>query len=110
MTEPAPQLRPAARDWIAWYDELDSRERREIRDRIAVASPDDVRADPELRHFFLFHVDDLVADEHPGTRRLAELHHVVSTLRGSEEPERVEARRKAVQFMLAEYQNVVRQF
>ncbi len=94
------------RDWVAWYEGLDDCECREIRNRLVLASPDDVREDAELRHFFLFHVDDLAHDAPPGTRRLQEFFHVVMTLRGREEL--AGERRKAVAFLLAEYQNYLR--
>lgn len=97
---------PEKRDWVDWYGELDERERREYRERIVLATPDEVKADPELRHFFLFHVEDLVHDSPPGTRRLQEFWHVVMTIRGREEL--AEDRRKAVAFLLAEYQNYLR--
>ncbi|HVL49033.1 MAG TPA: hypothetical protein VM889_10790 [Candidatus Thermoplasmatota archaeon] len=96
----------AKRDWVAWYEDLDERERREIRDRLLTMTPDDVREDAEARTFFFFHVDDLVEEAPPGTRRLTELHNIVSTLRGREGS--ADDRRKAVHFMLAEYQAYLR--
>ena len=44
---------PAKRDWVAWYEDLDERERREMRDRLIQASPDEVRADPHVRDAYL---------------------------------------------------------
>lgn len=95
------------RDWVAWYDELDEWERKEIRARLLTASYDEVKADPELRQFFFFHSEE-VAGEEPGTDRLAELHGILSHLRGSEDPDVAEKRRKAVHFLLAEYQKYLR--
>lgn len=90
------------RDWVAWYDDLAVPERRELRARILTATPDEVKADDELRYFFIFHVDDLAADQPPGTRRLIGLYEIVNTLRGRQGVD--EDRRKAVHFLLAEYQ------
>lgn len=95
------------RDWVAWYEELSEGERREIRNRLLTAPYDDVKADPELARFFFFHCED-VAGEEPGTERLAELLAVLNHLRGSDDPEIVENRRKAVHFLLAEYQRYLR--
>lgn len=94
------------RDWVAWYEDLSERERRALRDRLMMASPDEVKAEDELRYFFLFHLDDLAHEQPPGTRRLLEFHHVVMTLRGREDM--AEERRKAVQYLLAEYQHYLR--
>ena len=44
----------------------------------------------------------------PGAERLAELHRVVQLLRGAKEADLVEKRRKAVAFLLGEYQRFVR--
>lgn len=101
------QARAANRDWVAWYDELDEMERREIRARLLTASYEEVKEDPELRQFFFFHSEG-IAGEEPGTERLAELHSILSHLRGSADPEVAEKRRKAVHFLLAEYQKVLR--
>jgi hypothetical protein len=98
---------PAKRDWVAWYDELDQAERREIRARLLSASYDEVKADPELRQFFFFHSEE-IAGEEAGTERLAELHNILQHLRGSEDADVAEKRRKAVHFLLAEYQRVLR--
>lgn len=99
---------PEARDWVAWYDELQPGERRELRARLIEASYDEVKADAELRQFFFFHMEDLADEQPPGTARLCELHHVVQMLRGAAEPEQVEKRRKAMAFLLAEYQRFLR--
>lgn len=101
------QDRAVKRDWVAWYDELQPGERREIRARLLTASYDEVKADPELRSFFLFHSEEIAGDD-AGTERLAELHAVIAHLRGNDDPEIVEKRRKALHFMLAEYQRVLR--
>lgn len=107
----APQVqlqdRAVKRDWVAWYDELEAGERREIRARLLTATYDEVKADAELRSFFLFHSEE-IAGEEPGTQRLAELHTVIGHLRGASEPEDIERRRKALHFLLAEYQRVLR--
>lgn len=97
-----------ARDWVAWYEELQPGERRELRNRLIDAAYDDVKADAELRQFFFFHMEDLADEQPPGTARLCELHHVVQMLRGADEPELVEKRRKAMAFLLAEYQRFLR--
>lgn len=97
---------PEKRDWVAWYEDLSEGERRELRGRIVLANPDEVKADAEMRHFFLFHVEDLVHESPPGTRRLQEFFHVVMTIRGREEL--AEDRRKAVAYLLAEYQHYLR--
>ena len=99
--------RTAKRDWVAWFEDLNEWERQEIRARLLTASYDEVKADPELRQFFFFHSEE-VAGEEPGTERLAELHTVLQHLRGSEEADVVERRRKAVHFLLAEYQRYLR--
>lgn len=98
---------PAKRDWVAWYEELDQAERREIRARLLTASYDEVKADPELRQFFFFHSEE-IAGEEAGTERLAELHNILQHLRGSGDADVAEKRRKAVHFLLAEYQRVLR--
>lgn len=95
------------RDWIAWYDGLSPGERTEIRARLLTASYDEVKEDAELRNFFFFHSEE-VAGEEPGTERLSELHAVLTHLRGSDDPEIAERRRKAVHFLLAEYQRYLR--
>ena len=99
--------RTTNRDWVAWYDELEEMERREIRGRLLTAAYDEVKEDPELRQFFFFHSEE-IAGEEPGTERLAELHGILSHLRGSADAEVAERRRKAVHFLLAEYQKVLR--
>lgn len=95
------------RDWVSWYEELSPPERTEIRAWLLTASYDEVKEDAELRNFFFFHSEE-VAGEEPGTDRLAELHAVLSHLRGSDDPEVAERRRKAVHFLLAEYQRFLR--
>lgn len=95
------------RDWVAWYEELGPRERSEIRARLLTASYDEVKEDAELRNFFFFHSEE-VAGEEAGTERLAELHAVLTHLRGSGDPDLAEKRRKAVHFLLAEYQRWLR--
>jgi hypothetical protein len=100
--------REPARDWIAWYDELAEGERREIRGRLLTASYDEVKADPELRNYFFFHSEDVAHEQPPGGERVAEIHAVLSHLRGNEDPATVEQRRKAVAFLLAEYQRFLR--
>lgn len=97
-----------ARDWVEWYEDLQAGERRELRNRLVEAGYDEVKADPELRQFFFFHMEDLVDEQPPGTARLCELHHVVQMLRGADDPELVEKRRKAMAFLLAEYQRFLR--
>lgn len=94
------------RDWVEWYGGLEDAERREIRDRIVLASYEEVREDADLRQFFLFHVEDIVHEAPPGTRTLRELFHVVMTLRGRDDV--AADRRKAVAFLLAEYQHYLR--
>lgn len=108
--EEAPTVQVVAhgRDWVDWYEELTPQERREIRARLLTMTPEEVKADPDVRNFFLFHVDDLVDEGPPGTRRLTELHSIVMTLRGRDDPALVEQRRKAVAFLLAEYQGYLR--
>lgn len=103
------QLRsPEARDWVDWYDSLSTLERREMRARLLSAGYDDVKSDADLRNYFFFHVDDVVSEMPPGSERLAELHTVVQRLRGATEPDLVEKRRKAVAFLLGEYQRFLR--
>src|SRR5438552_2394320 len=105
----AAQTRSAeARDWVDWYDSLSTAERQELRARLLDAGYDDVKSDADLRNYFFFHVDDVVAEMPPGSERLAELHTVVQRLRGAHEPELVEKRRKAVAFLLGEYQRFLR--
>lgn len=99
--------RAEKRDWVAWYEELSTRERQEIRARLLTSSYDEVKADPELRQFFFFHSEE-IAGEEAGTERLAELHTVLQHLRGSPEADVGEKRRKAVHFLLGEYQRVLR--
>lgn len=99
--------RVVKRDWVQWYEELDERERREIRSRLLTASYDEVKGDADLRQFFFFHSEE-IAGEEPGTERLAELHAVLQHLRGSDDSDVAERRRKAVHFLLAEYQRVLR--
>jgi hypothetical protein len=105
----AVQQRPPAerRDWFAWYEDLLADERREIRGRLLAASYDEVKADADLRQYFFIHSED-IAGELPGTERLAELHAVLRHLRGSADAEAAEQRRKAVAFLLAEYQRYLR--
>jgi len=100
--------REPARDWIAWYEELSEGERREIRGRLLTASYDEVKADAELRNFFFFHSEDLAHERPPGAERVAEIHTVLAHLRGAEAPDVAEQRRKAVAFLLAEYQRFLR--
>lgn len=102
-----PQTRAEKRDWVAWYEELHVGERREIRARLLTASYDEVKEDAELRQYFFFHSEE-IAGEETGTERLAELHSILQHLRGSEDPDVPEKRRKAVHFLLAEYQRVLR--
>lgn len=99
--------RATSRDWVAWYEEMEPGERREIRARLLTASYDEVKEDAELRQFFFFNSEE-IAGEHPGTERLAELHSVLQHLRGSADPDVAEKRRKVVHFLLAEYQRVLR--
>lgn len=99
--------RAPKRDWVAWYEALTEGERQEIRARLLTASYEEVKDDPDLRQFFFFHSEE-IAGEEPGTQRLAELHAVLQRLRGSNEADVVEQRRKAVHFLLAEYQRVLR--
>ena len=73
----------AARDWVAWFDELTDAQRSDLRARLLTASYDEVKSDAELRNYFFFHTDDVVAEMPPGSERLAELHSVVQRLRGS---------------------------
>src|SRR5882672_2206685 len=100
-TQRAVQARSAeARDWVDWYDSLSTPERREMRARLLDAGYNDVKSDADLRNYFFFHVDDVVAEMPPGSERLAELHTVVQRLRGATEPDLVDKRRKAVAFLL----------
>jgi hypothetical protein len=107
-TRTAHRRDPDARDWVAWYEDLSGAERRELRDRLLTATYDEVKLDADLRNFFLFHSGDVVAEMPPGSGRLVELHNVVQLLRGATEPDAVEKRRKAVAFLLGEYQRYVR--
>lgn len=100
--------REPARDWVAWYEELSEGERREIRARLLTASYDEVKGDADLRNYFFFHSEDLAQDQPPGAERVAEIHAVLSHLRGQEAPDVAEQRRKAVAFLLAEYQRFLR--
>ncbi|HWG91866.1 MAG TPA: hypothetical protein VNZ52_13535 [Candidatus Thermoplasmatota archaeon] len=96
------------RDWGAWYDALETSERRALRDRLLHAPFEEVRADPELRSFFLYHTQDLSEDAPPGSARLRELRHIVDVLLVRADPEGVEQRRKACAFLFAEYQAFLR--
>lgn len=96
------------RDWVAWYEDLAEGERRELRNRLLDASYDDVKADAELRNFFFFHSEDVAADGPPGSERVQELHTILAAMRGGDDPELPEKRRKAVAFLLAEYQRFLR--
>lgn len=96
------------RDWVAWYEELVDEERREIRNRLLDAPYDTVKADAELRQFFFFHSEDVVAESPPGSERLTQLHAVLQAMRGRDDPDLPEKRRKAVGFLLAEYQRFLR--
>lgn len=108
-TVPTVVARPATqRDWVEWYGELPEPARRALRARILTATYDEVKADPEMRTFFLFHSEDLADEMPPGAERLAELHNIVSLLRGAEDPQLQEKRRKAVAFLLGEYQRFLR--
>ncbi|GEM_PF-5087903 len=100
--------REPARDWIAWYEDLAEAERREIRARLLTASYDEVKSDAELRNYFFFHSEDVAHERPPGGERVAEIHAVLSHLRGNDDPSTVEQRRKAVAFLLAEYQAFLR--
>jgi|SRR5581483_6748393 len=100
--------REPARDWIAWYEGLSEGERREIRARLLTATYDEVKAEPELRQFFFFHSEDVAADQPPGADRIVELHAVLERLRGFEGADAPEQRRKAIAFLLAEYQRFLR--
>jgi hypothetical protein len=95
-------------DWIEWYEGLSKEERKEIRDRLLHASYDDVKQDAELRNYFFFHSEDITAEAPPGADRLVELHSVVQMLRGATDPDLLEQRRKAVAFLLGEYQRYLR--
>jgi hypothetical protein len=108
--QPAAQAeRPAPRvDWVEWYEGLSADERREIRGRLLTASYDEVKDDAELRSFFFFHSEDVAAEMPPGSDRLVELHGVVQMLRGATDPDLLEQRRKAVAFLLGEYQRFLR--
>ncbi len=103
----APEPESANRDWVRWYEELDDDERRLMRERLIDSGVDDVREDPERRMFFLFHVEDLIADVAPGTRALGEHHHVVMALRGANEPDRVAQRKAAVARMFDAYRDCI---
>lgn len=98
-----------ARDWVEWYEELQAGERRELRARLIEASYDGVKADPDLRNFFFFHMEDLVDEQPPGTARLCELHAIVQMLRGANDAEDIERRKKAMAFLLVEYQRFLRE-
>jgi hypothetical protein len=100
--------REKARDWVAWYEDLGADERAEIRGRLLTATYDEVKADADLRQFFFFHSEDVAHDMPPGGERIAEIHGILRHLRGQEDAESVEARRKAVAFLLAEYQGFLR--
>lgn len=104
----AAERRVEKRDWVAWYDGLATAERRELRNRLVDASYEDVKAEAELRQFFFFHSEDVVAEGPPGSERLQQLHTILQAMRGAEEPEAVEKRRKALGFLLAEYQRFLR--
>lgn len=104
---PAQSRAADKRDWVAWYEELDPAERREIRARLLTASYDEVKADADLRQFFFFHSEE-IAGEEAGTERLAELHSILQHLRGSQDADVAEQRRKAVHYLLAEYQRFLR--
>lgn len=97
-----------ARDWVAWYEDLQERERREIRSRLLTAGYEEVKAEPDLRQYFFFHMEDIVDEAPPGSDRLHELHNVVQALRGATDAEQAETRRKAMAFLLAEYQKFLR--
>ena len=62
----------------------------------------------ELRQFFFFHSEDVAAEQPPGSDRIVELHAVLRRLRGQPETEVGEQRRKAIAFLLAEYQCYLR--
>src|SRR5687767_13986547 len=96
--QPVAAVRDAAveRDWVAWYEDLQEAERREMRARILTAPYDEVKAEADLRQYFFFHMVDIVDYSPPGSDRLRELHNVVQTLRGATDPEQVETRRKAM--------------
>lgn len=104
----APRPLETTRDWVEWYGELPDPARRELRARLLTASYDEVKGDAELRTYFLFHSEDLADEMPPGAERIAELHAIVQLLRGGEHPEQAEKRRKAVAFLLAEYQRFLR--
>lgn len=106
---PAALERPATqRDWVGWYGELSASERRALRDQLLTATYEEVKADADLRTYFFFHSEDLADEMPPGSERLAELHNIVHLLRGATEPEQAEKRRKAIHFLLAEYQRYLR--
>ena len=97
------------RDWVAWYEELSEGERREMRNRLLDASYDEVKQDAELRNFFFFHSEDVASEAPPGSERVQQLHAILQAMRGAgEDPELPEKRRKAVAFLLAEYQRFLR--
>lgn len=103
------ERRAEKRDWIAWYEELAEAERRALRDRIVDAAYDDVKADAELRQYFFFHSEDVAADLPPGADRIAQLHSLLQAMRtGGDDPDLPEKRRKAVGFLLAEFQRFLR--
>lgn len=104
----APRVLADKRDWVAWYEELSDGERREIRNRLLDAAYDEVKSDAELRNFFFFHSEDVVAESPPGSERLQQLHTILQAMRGADDPELPEKRRKAVGFLLAEYQRFLR--
>ena len=108
--DPAPTAAatPEKRDWVAWYEELSEGERREIRNRLLDASYDEVKGDAELRNFFFFHSEDVAHEQPPGAERLAELHTILAAMRGTDDPELATKRRKAIAFLLAEYQRFLR--
>jgi hypothetical protein len=109
VTAAQTEKRAEKRDWVAWYDDLLPGERKEIRDRLLHAAYEEVKADAELRQFFFFHSEDVVADEPPGVERLTQLHAILHAMRGAgDDPELAEKRRKAVGFLLAEYQRFLR--
>lgn len=102
------EKRERARDWVAWYEELSTPERREIRARLLTASYDEVKGDADLRQFFFFHSEDIAHEAPAGAERVTELHAVLTHLRGSDDPDVADKRRKAVAFLLAEYQRFLR--
>lgn len=109
-TQPAATApaREARVDWVEWYEALSKEERKELRDRLLQASYDEVKADPELRNYFFFHSEDITGEKPPGADRMIELHGVVQMLRGATDANLLEQRRKAVAFLLGEYQRYLR--